>query len=51
MYKAIGTGRHGFHILFFSGEWNQGSVGSDRTGRPDTLWMRFWMVSKLTVYR
>lgn len=50
MYKAIGTGRHGFHILFFL-EWNQGLWAQSQTGRPDTLWMRFWMVSKVTVYR
>lgn len=29
MYKAIGTGRHGFHILFFSLELNKGLVGSE----------------------
>lgn len=49
MYKAIGTGRHGFHILFFSLELNQGLWARGPSGGPDTLWMRFWMVS--TVHR
>lgn len=29
MYKAIWTGRHGFHILFFSWEFEQRIVGSE----------------------
>lgn len=49
MYKAIGTGRHGFHILFFSLELNTGLWAQGPSGGPDTLWMRFWMVS--TVHR
>lgn len=42
MYKAIQTGRHGFHILcFLERVYRNERVGSVAGGVQDTLWMGY----------
>lgn len=51
MYKAIWTGRHGFHILFFSWEsWTETWAQELESLGCDTLWMRFLEESHIVVF-